>query len=233
MQNKITLKPYQTSWKSDYELWIYELSQILELCEHAQFEHMGSTAVPGLLSKPIIDILLGVDRIEHFSQKNIHALEKFGFDYVPILEEESPYRKYFQLLNQEGDHQVHLHIVTKHGNFWHQHLLFRNYLLKHLAAVQAYALIKQQALDNSKTRDNYTAAKTAFIFNCLRKSFCDPQLNPPLKIEGNLQAFQPQSYMTNLVSQRYSDLSQLSCDLIQWDREGSGALWWLDADNQG
>ena len=227
MHNTIILKAHQNSWKSDYELISYEISLILELSDDAQFEHMGSTAVPGLLSKPTIDILLGVDRIENFSQKNSQALQKYGFDYVPILEEENPYRKYFQLLDENNHHQIHLHIVTKNGHFWHQHLLFRNYLLKNPDAVKAYAAIKQQAFLHSKSRDDYTAHKTAFVFESLRKAFWDPDINPPLEKKGNLLAFLPQSYMTVLMQELCQTQEQVQQAITQWDREGSGPLWWL------
>jgi GrpB-like predicted nucleotidyltransferase (UPF0157 family) len=228
MQKKIILKPYQNSWASDYEVLIYELSQILELSELDQFEHMGSTAVPGLLSKPTIDILLGVDRIQNFSTKNKQALQTNGFDYVPILEKENPYRFYFQRIDEDAHHQAHLHIVTKNGHFWHQHVLFRNYLLKNSDAVKAYASVKENALLQAKTSDDYTAFKTAFVFNSLRDAFWDRGINPPLHIQGDLLAFQPQSYMTAVIAQLSQSPEQVRSAVTQWDKEGTGPLWWLN-----
>lgn len=227
MQTNIELKTYQNSWESDYAYWIYELSQLLELDATDQFEHMGSTAIPGILAKPTIDIMLGVDRIENFSVKNMKALEEDGFDYVSILEEENPYRKYFQLLDEEGNHLVHLHVVTRGGHFWHRHLLFRNYLLKHPQAVQAYSDIKKQALAQAQTRDDYNAYKTAFVFDCLRKAFMNRELNPPLQIKDDQYALQPQAYMADLVNQFYVSPEQCVEDIAIWDREGKGLFWWL------
>mgnify|MGYP000607090501 CR=1 FL=1 len=230
MQNKIQLKPYQTSWESDYQLWLYELSQLLDLPSAHQFEHMGSTAIPGIFAKPTIDILLGVEQIENFSQANINSLEKYGFDYVEVLEREYPFRRYFQLLDEGGNHLVHLHVVTINGNFWHQHLLFKNYLLTNPFVIVKYSEIKKQALDSAKTRDNYTAYKTKFIFDCLRKAFVDLQLNPPLAIKGNKQAFQPQAYMTDIIAQLYNSPKDLDGCIAEWDRFGKGGLWWQDAE---
>lgn len=231
MQTKIILKPYENSWKSDFEYWVYECSQLLDLSDTAEFQHMGSTAIPEVVAKPTIDILLGVDRIEQFSQKNIKALEDYGFNYVAVLEEEFPYRRYFQLFDEQGEHLVHLHVVTKGGNFWHQHLLFRNYLLKHPDAVNAYSQIKQQAAKHAQSRDEYTAAKTAFVFNCLREAFVDRELNPPLQIQENRFALQPQVYMTGLVAKFYTTPEQCTEDIVKWDREGKGPLWWFTSED--
>jgi GrpB-like predicted nucleotidyltransferase (UPF0157 family) len=229
MQNNISLKTYQKTWVSDYEILIHELCIFLDLSKTDSFEHMGSTAVPGLLSKPTIDVLLGVDRIKNFSQKNVRALQNYGFDYVSILEEETPYRKYFQLIDVNNHHLAHLHVVTKNGHFWHQHLLFRNYLLKNPQAVAAYAAVKKQAILQAKTRDEYTALKTRFVFESLRNAFFDRELNRPLANQGDLEAFVPQSYMTAVIAQLSLSEEDVRNQVAEWDCQGIGPLWWLKA----
>ena len=92
-------------------------------------EHIGSTAVPGLGAKPIIDIMVGINRLCDAGEC-ISPLSSIGYEYVPEYEEEMPERLYFR----KGPTQnriSHLHMVEVGGEFWIRHLLFRNFLIKH------------------------------------------------------------------------------------------------------
>jgi GrpB-like predicted nucleotidyltransferase (UPF0157 family) len=224
----IQLSAYQKNWQDDYARTIADLSQVLDLTDVDHFKHIGSTAVPGLTAKPVIDIMLGVNDINEFNKKNSLVLERLGYDYVQTLEQEFPYRRYFQLLNAEGEHQVHLHVVTSNSCFWRRHLLFRNYLRLNKKACDDYIAIKKQAINLMHTRDDYTAYKSPFVYAVLRQGFINRQLNPSYFDSDVWTVTQPEACMTSIVNSLYPDDTQvaLSRDINHWDHYGYGIYWW-------
>lgn len=129
-------------------------------------EHIGSTAVPGLGAKPIIDIMAGV---QHLSDATwcIQPLKTLGYEYVPEYEKFMPDRRYFRKGNTPGmEHGSthHVHMVEVGGDFWDRHLLFRDYLRGHPEEAQRYADLKKTlAARFSSDRESYTNAKTDYI----------------------------------------------------------------------
>jgi GrpB-like predicted nucleotidyltransferase (UPF0157 family) len=96
----------------------------------AVLEHIGSTSVPGLCAKPVLDVLLGVSSLGDV-EASISALASAGFMYRPSYEVAIPDRRYF--VRPEGETvRVHLHAVLLGGPLWQQHLYFRK---RHLNTV--------------------------------------------------------------------------------------------------
>ena len=125
-------------------------------------EHVGSTAVPGLAAKPIIDILAGVRSLAD-SFERIEPLKRIWYRYVPELEADLPDRRYFHKGSADG-RTHHLHMVEVVSHFWERHLLFRDYLRRHPETAQEYAKLKKRLADEFRTdREGYTQAKTPFI----------------------------------------------------------------------
>lgn len=127
-------------------------------------EHIGSTAVPGLAAKPIIDMLIGVKSLvdsPHF----IAPLQQLGYVYVPEHEAELPERRYlYKQANSEDT--FHLHMVEPESEFFSRHIAFRDYLRSHPEAVAAYAALKLKlAREFGSDRAGYTDAKTEFILS--------------------------------------------------------------------
>jgi len=134
-------------------------------------EHVGSTAVPGLGAKPIIDIMVGVRRLSK-AQDCIGPLETIGYEYVPEYEVSIPERRYFRRgsSNMPNKH-FHLHMVEYNGDFWKRHLLFRDYLRAHPHAARKYHKLKKElAAKYRLNRDAYTEAKTLFIESVISKA---------------------------------------------------------------
>ncbi|UCH43652.1 MAG: GrpB family protein [Dehalococcoidales bacterium] len=128
----------------------------------AAIEHVGSTAVPGLGAKPIIDIMVGINSLEGAGEC-VDLLDGIGYQYFPEHEEEMPERRYFRKGPPE-DRISHLHMVEVGGEFWIRHLLFRNFLRKHPeVADEYYRLKKELASRYAGERRAYTDAKTPFI----------------------------------------------------------------------
>ena len=124
------------------------------------FEHVGSTAVSGLVAKPIIDLMTGhgpdIDPREYFDVLRAAGYEHRGPQGVPERE--------LFVLGPEGRRTHHLNLVCTDGPFWRDHLMFRDRLRKEPELRTAYAELKQRlACAHAMDRGQYTAGKAAFV----------------------------------------------------------------------
>ena len=132
----------------------------------ARLEHIGSTAVPGLVAKPVLDVLLGVPALE-VAEARGEALQALGFRYRPEYEDVLPGRRYFTRAPGPGL-RVHLHGVVVGSPLWRDHLAFRDALRGDDALRDAYAALKQAlALRFADDKAAYTDAKAPFIAQVL------------------------------------------------------------------
>jgi GrpB-like predicted nucleotidyltransferase (UPF0157 family) len=135
----------------------------------AVVEHVGSTAVPGLAAKPIVDMMLGVRRLADV-ERRIPALEADGWEYVPEHEAVLPERRFFARPSPRP-RTHHLHAVELASAFWRDHLAFRDHLRAHPEVARAYAALKRElAARFGRDREGYTEAKAAFIRGALARS---------------------------------------------------------------
>ena len=159
MTSPIEIVDYDPRWPVEYEA---EKGRIVGLIGHmiTAIEHVGSTAVPGLGAKPIIDVMAAVRRIHDFGQA-IEPLESIGYEYRPEYEELIPERRYFRK-GTPASH--HLHIVEPTTDFWKDHLLFRDFLRAHPETAGQYQAFKRDlAAKLGSDRFAFTEAKTEFI----------------------------------------------------------------------
>lgn len=128
-----------------------------------EIEHIGSTAVPGLAAKPVIDIMVGVRTLED-APACIDGLVSIGYEYVSEFERELPFRRYFRKLRDgKRTHQIHL-VERSNAGWWDRHVLFRNYLRSHPDALLKYEKLKRELARRFRDdRGAYTEAKTGFI----------------------------------------------------------------------
>jgi GrpB-like predicted nucleotidyltransferase (UPF0157 family) len=163
---KIIIKEYDPKWPNLYES---ERNEIMEAIGHyvADIQHIGSTAIPGLAAKPVIDIMVGLRRLLD-AQDCILPIEAMEYEYVPEFEIEFPERRYFRKSkNGKRTHQIHM--VEIGTDFWKRHLLFRDHLRKHPEAADAYSALKRElSMKFENDREGYTNAKSPFIENILR-----------------------------------------------------------------
>ena len=144
----------------------------------AGIEHVGSTAVPGLGAKPIVDIMVGLEKLSE-AKDCVEPLKRIGYEYVPEYEKEIPERRYFRK-GPDGvpNKHFHLHMVERGGDFWKQHLLFRDYLRCHRDVAQRYHRLKRDlARKYASNREAYTEAKTSFIESVVAKALATPRLH--------------------------------------------------------
>lgn len=124
-------------------------------------EHIGSTAVPGLCAKPVIDVLLGVPALDEV-ERRVPALSALGYRHRPEYELQIPLRRYFVRDAAVDMPRVHLHAVLRGGPLWRDHVSFRDALRADGMLAEGYAHLKlrlAQGLDKAA----YTEAKGPFI----------------------------------------------------------------------
>jgi GrpB-like predicted nucleotidyltransferase (UPF0157 family) len=126
-------------------------------------EHIGSTAVPGLPSKPIIDLLVGVPSLEEAKKRCIGPIEELGYIYIPEYASWIPGELFFRK-GPPGPWTHHVHLMEPSYSRWEALLVFRDYLRAHPEAAQAYADLKR-ALANSSVDDieAYRTGKNIFV----------------------------------------------------------------------
>jgi GrpB-like predicted nucleotidyltransferase (UPF0157 family) len=170
----VRIVDYDPSWPAMFEA---EKAGILQAAGDwiTGIEHIGSTSVPGLAAKPVIDIMAAVAQLDD-ARHITEPLATLGYDYVPEYEVEMPHRRYFRKGRRgtEGD-KYHLHVVEPDGQFWRRHPAFRDYLLAHPEAAREYAELKRRlAAEHGTDVDAYTDAKSAFILGIQEKAAAAP-----------------------------------------------------------
>jgi GrpB-like predicted nucleotidyltransferase (UPF0157 family) len=144
----IVITTYDAAWPRRFET---ERDLIFDACGREPFvaiEHVGSTAVPGLAAKPIIDIMPGLRSLGD-APPLIPLLEDIGYQYVPEFEQPNaagggmPFRRYFRK-DVDGERAFHLHMVATDSEFWRRHLLFRDWLRRHPEHADSYAALKRR-----------------------------------------------------------------------------------------
>ncbi|MBI4785826.1 MAG: GrpB family protein [Chloroflexi bacterium] len=161
MASSIVIEKYDPRWP---EMYAEEKKRICAAIGEylVGIEHIGSTSVPGLGAKPIIDILAGVTTLRQV-ENCIEPLKTIGYKYLPEYEQIIPERRYF--LKSRGDTQTHHLHIFEATNWLHRHeLVFRDYMRAHPEAARQYVELKKQlAAQYGPDRTGYTAAKTDFI----------------------------------------------------------------------
>jgi len=156
----ISVEPYDPAWPARFEA---EAARIRAATGDRllAIEHIGSTSVPGLAAKPIIDIMGLVpsfDAGRHF----IVPLRRIGYLYYG--ENDIRGRHYFDLEDDTMRDIVHLHVLAESSEEARNHILFRDYLRTHSDAREAYTTLKHHLIAKyANDRRTYTDAKAEFI----------------------------------------------------------------------
>jgi GrpB-like predicted nucleotidyltransferase (UPF0157 family) len=107
-----------------------------------EIEHIGSTAIPGLPAKPIIDLLVGIRSLEEARSCAVKPLVRLGYVYIPEYEPWLPDELFFRK-GVPGPWTHHVHVMEPGNPRWEDHLRFRDYLRVHPATAAAYADLKK------------------------------------------------------------------------------------------
>lgn len=154
------------AWAARAELEIKQLRELLKHLDIHTFEHIGSTSIPGLSAKPIIDLMGEVqswDDMERIAEQ----LNPVGWNYVPPELDGREYRRFWVKV-KDGKRAVHLHLMRPDEERWERQIRFRDALRSRPDLVKAYAELKIKLADENKDdRESYTTAKTEFILKVL------------------------------------------------------------------
>lgn len=141
-----------------------------------RFEHIGSTSVPKLAAKPVIDMMPAVLSLEDFDASGaIQRIEALGYEYRPHYEDLMPFRRYFALLDPTNTehprgNRYQIHLTVLDNTFWRDHLLFRDYLRQHPDEAARYAAHKRDLAPNFTVTRDYADAKAPFIQAMLQRA---------------------------------------------------------------
>lgn len=155
----VVVAPYDDRWPGLYAAEARRIGEVLEAHGiELRLEHTGSTAVPGLDAKPIIDILAGRSASSE-RDAVIRAIESAGYTYRG--EQGIPGRDFFS----RGDpRSYHLHLTTMDSDFWRAHRGFRDFLRAHPDVAAQYARLKHElAARFPRDREAYIEGKAAFV----------------------------------------------------------------------
>lgn len=170
-EDAIYIVDYNPLWVKLAEEEISILKKLL--ADHdwvTDIQHIGSTAIPGLAAKPIIDIYLGARSIEE-AEKAIGLLEKIGyvFWYDNPNKEKMFFVKGMPPFGTGRTH--HVHIVKYDSDYWQARILFRDYMRNHPNEIQDYANLKYELMQKHRNdREAYTDAKSEYIAAILKKA---------------------------------------------------------------
>ena len=164
----IRVEPYTDAWAQAFSEEAERLGRVFRDAG-AQIEHIGSTSVAGLDAKPIVDVLVGVERLED-AEDRIGAMEDIGYEYVAKYESEIPDRRYFRR-PRSRPRRYHVHCVRRGGRLWTRHLGFRDHLRAHPDDAAAYGALKRDLAERSRAdRDSYLEGKAPFIEKILERA---------------------------------------------------------------
>jgi GrpB-like predicted nucleotidyltransferase (UPF0157 family) len=155
----IHVAPYDESWPDQFRSEQAVLLKSLEEWLTGPIEHVGSTAVPGLAAKPVIDIMAGVESLKG-ARPAISVLEKIEYCHFPYHAESM----HWFCKPSPSFRTHHLHLVPFQSTLWVERLAFRDYLRTHAEVAREYATLKYRLADQHRfDREAYTEAKGSFV----------------------------------------------------------------------
>ncbi len=163
-QPEIIMAAYDSGWPAAFQ---QEQARIAGALGDAfvSLEHVGSTAVPGLTAKPIIDIMVGVRDLS-MGERHVEPLE--AQSYVYCGEAGLPGRLFFRKGNPRSHH---VQIVEHEAYLWERTVFFRDYLRQHPQAAAEYAKVKRELAETFRTDvPGYGAAKAPIVDRMLAEA---------------------------------------------------------------
>lgn len=161
----IEVAPYSTEWPEEFRVLGQRLRSALGDVV-ARIDHIGSTAVPGLAAKPILDVQISIRTLEPADAYRA-PLEALGF----VFRADNPDRSKRYFRETPGTRRTHIH-VRRLGSWGEQRaLLFRDYLRAHPAEATRYERLKRDlAGRHRENRLAYTEAKAAFLWGVMERA---------------------------------------------------------------
>ena len=158
--SKVEVVPHNPQWRDAFEAEAKHVAAALGENVVA-IHHIGSTAIPNIYAKPVIDLLVEVRDITEVDGQS-SAMESLGYEVMG--EYGIPGRRYFRKDNQEGIRTHHIHAFEASSAEVERHLAFRDYMIAHPGDAQRYSELKRKlAEEHPQSTDGYIDGKDGFI----------------------------------------------------------------------
>jgi GrpB-like predicted nucleotidyltransferase (UPF0157 family) len=160
---RLVVVPYDSRWPGEFEAEARRIREALGALA-LRIDHHGSTAVPGLAAKPVIDIQVSVETLVPLESFGA-PLESIGYAHLPHADDSfCP----FFYRPREWPHSHHVHMVERGGAEERRTLAFRDYLREHPAVAAEYGALKiwlatTLEATGTEARETYARAKSAFV----------------------------------------------------------------------
>ena len=159
---------YDQRWVGLFAVAERELRAVLALFV-VEIEHIGSSAVPGLAARPVIDIQVGVWTVDD-SAEILAAVESLGYEYVPKFEDELPDRRYFRRwANGRRSHQIRL-VDRSNTDWWDRHVLGTGFATTTMIAIGMRNSKHKLASTHRNDGGAYTDGRSHFVCAMEEKS---------------------------------------------------------------
>jgi GrpB-like predicted nucleotidyltransferase (UPF0157 family) len=174
----ITIRPHDPEWAREFARERERLQAALGSIA-VRIEHHGSTAVPGLAAKPIIDIQIAVERLQP-GGPYAAALRSCGYVHMPHADDA---RCPFFHRPAAWPHTHHVHVVEAGSEEERHTLVFRDYLRAHPEAARRYEALKRELAErysgsDAESREAYASAKSSFVQSILHRADSVEPLEP-------------------------------------------------------
>ena len=159
MSAPVELADYDPSWPRKFEQEKAAIADAIGRWLIGPIEHIGSTAIPGLRAKPIIDIMAPVESLSA-SREAVPLLTTLQYEYWPYRAD----LMHWLCKPSDGFRTHHLHLIPMGSRLWQERLAFRQYLRTNPSVASQYADLKRQlAAQYEHDREAYTDGKTEFV----------------------------------------------------------------------
>lgn len=169
LRDEVDVVPHDPAWPESFRREKAHLESCLPRDLIRRIEHFGSTAVPGLGAKPVVDLLVEVTDLAAVRERVAPLLESQGYDYFwrpSFGDDQPPFYAWFIKRDAAGRRTHHVHMVEATPAFashWDR-LYFRDHLIAHPEVARAYERVKHEAAAKAPhDRETYTRLKSEFI----------------------------------------------------------------------
>ena len=158
---KVEVVPHNSRWREEFEAEAKRVAAALGGENVAAVHHIGSTAIPDIYAKPVIDLLVEVRDIIEVDGRS-SAMQSLGYEVMG--EFGIPGRRYFRKDDREGIRTHQIHAFETGSAQIERHLAFRDYMIAHPAEARMYSELKRKlAAEHPQSPDEYMDGKDDFI----------------------------------------------------------------------
>lgn len=166
LRDRIELVPSDPTWPGLFEEEKVRLFSCLTEGLVVRIEHFGSTAIPGIWAKPVVDMLVEVSDLDRAREEAMPIMEGLGYDAFWRPQPAGatpPHYPWFIRRGPNGERTHHIHMTVTDSTLW-AGLVFRDYLREHPDAAAEYERLKRRLIaDHPGDRVAYTRGKTEFV----------------------------------------------------------------------